>query len=601
MSNNKDDGGNIMETPQQQQQQQQQVGFMAAVAAAAAADENDNAYRVLDVEEGAGLQIVVEEELPSSAAAAATTTIAATPTTTSQKMINGPAAVCVAAVEEQEEAATTTPGTTSTTTSTVVDDGPQPKNNNNNNNDEEVEENNNDQKIPPKSFSQRLCELYQQQEFLLWILAAIGLARAYPPLGAEYLYPDITSDWIAVMLIFLLSGISLRTSEIMGAVSAHWLFHLVVQIFSLGVVPAVVFGVSRALIAGNVMTEPALADGMVVCACLPMTINMVMVLTVAANGDEASALVGAVVGNGIGVVLSPLLILGYLGVKGNVQVGEVFIKLALRVLLPVIIGQLLQKTTSIYEAWYQPHKRLVTKLQQLLLGTLFPPFRPLPFCSLLTVLLTKNSVPLFVRFRLHPQQQQQQTAFIVYMVFCGTFSQDDSDNIRVSDVFLMILFQFLLLLFFMIIAWYGVLRSVAAPQRVMGLFGCTHKTVAIGIPLINAMYGSSSSSSTTNNNNGAADDTGTNENNTAALVALYALPLLVWHPLQLVLGTLLTPYLAAYVARQQQEQQAQHDNDEVEDDEEEDVVVVDDDGGGGAEPTTTTTATATSSPAVSRR
>jgi predicted Na+-dependent transporter len=202
-----------------------------------------------------------------------------------------------------------------------------------------------------------------------WILAAIGLAKLYPILGANYLQPNITSDWIAVVLIFFLSGLSLRTSEIVGAVSSHWRFHLVVQLFSLGVVPAVVYGITRLLLLlGDFLARP-LADGMVICACLPMTINMVMVLTKAAGGDDASALVGAVVGNGVGVILSPLLILAYLGIQGNVNVGEVFIKLALRVLLPVIVGQVLQKTTNVYEALYQPHKKVIAKMQQLLLGT----------------------------------------------------------------------------------------------------------------------------------------------------------------------------------------------------------------------------------------
>jgi solute carrier family 10 (sodium/bile acid cotransporter), member 7 len=108
----------------------------------------------------------------------------------------------------------------------------------------------------------------------------------------------------------------------------------------------------------------------------------------------------------------------------------------------------------------------------------------------------------------------------------------------------MVAFQFILLASFMIFVWYGLLRNVAPPQRVMGLFGCTHKTVAIGIPLINALYENTSSK---NDNNATT---------TTSLVALYALPLLVWHPLQLVLGTLLAPSLAAYVVQHQQAQAA---------------------------------------------
>jgi len=57
----------------------------------------------------------------------------------------------------------------------------------------------------------------------------------------------------------------------------------------------------------------------------------------------------------------------------------------------------------------------------------------------------------------------------------------------------------------------------------MGLFGCTHKTVAMGVPLINAIF----------------DD---NPN-----LGLYTLPLLIWHPLQLVIGSFLVPRLNRFV------------------------------------------------------
>ena len=90
----------------------------------------------------------------------------------------------------------------------------------------------------------------------------------------------------------------------------------------------------------------------------------------------------------------------------------------------------------------------------------------------------------------------------------------------------MIVFQFLLLVSFMLLAWFVVLRGFAPRQRVMGLFGCTHKSVAMGIPLINAIYESD------------------NPN-----LGLYTLPLLIWHPMQLVIGTFVSPYLAAYVAK----------------------------------------------------
>ena len=74
-----------------------------------------------------------------------------------------------------------------------------------------------------------------------------------------------------------------------------------------------------------------------------MTINMVLVLTKSAGGNEAAAVFNAAFGNMIGVFLSPVLILGYIGVTGQVDLASVFYKLGLRVVLPICVGQILAK------------------------------------------------------------------------------------------------------------------------------------------------------------------------------------------------------------------------------------------------------------------
>lgn len=60
---------------------------------------------------------------------------------------------------------------------------------------------------------QRLLNLaistYHRYDFLCLILVAICLARVYPPLGADYVRPDITATWLCVMLIFGTSTIYL--------------------------------------------------------------------------------------------------------------------------------------------------------------------------------------------------------------------------------------------------------------------------------------------------------------------------------------------------------------------------------------------------------
>ena len=130
--------------------------------------------------------------------------------------------------------------------------------------------------------------------------------------------------------------------------------------------------------------------------------------------------------------------------------------------------------------------------------------------------------------------------FIVYTVFCRTFSDEQEETqTSATDAILMIIFQFIILSTVMIIAW--ILLKVLFPDqpalRVMGLYGCTHKSVAMGIPLINAIY---------------EDDPN---------IGFYTLPLLIWHPMQLVIGTFLSPRLSTFVTREEERLQTDSIND----------------------------------------
>jgi SBF-like CPA transporter family (DUF4137) len=98
-----------------------------------------------------------------------------------------------------------------------------------------------------------------------------------------------------------------------------------------------------------------------------------------------------------------------------------------------------------------------------------------------------------------------------------------------SSWFRTVICQFFLLSGLMTVAWF-VLKFLYPNNprlRVMGLYGCTHKSVATGIPLIDAIYG------------------------TYKAVGLYTLPVLIWHPMQLLLGTILSPYLTKWVESEQ--------------------------------------------------
>jgi sodium/bile acid cotransporter 7 len=109
-------------------------------------------------------------------------------------------------------------------------------------------------------------------------------------------------------------------------------------------------------------------------------------------------------------------------------------------------------------------------------------------------------------------------------VFCRTFEQDAGAGL--ADVFLMILFQLLLMASMFTFAWFSLkLFFRDEPELlVMGVFACVQKTIALGIPMISSIYG--------------------NDPNEA----LYSLPLLIWFPMQSVIGALIVPKLAEFIS-----------------------------------------------------
>lgn len=289
----------------------------------------------------------------------------------------------------------------------------------------------------------------------------------------------------------VLAGMGIKTEEFSKAFQRLY-FNTFLQLFNFGAVSGIIYGFSRFMLYVNALPQ-SLADGMVICASLPITVNMVLVLTKSANGDEAAAIFNAAFGNLVGVFLSPALILGYLGVKGEINLADVFFKLGLRVVLPIAVGQFLQKFVPPAKEFVKKYKKYFKTAQE--------------YCLV----------------------------FIVYTVFCKTFKE--GSDASAGDIFIMIALQFLMLSFVMVVAWFSlrVLFRGEPKLQAMGLFGCTHKTVAMGVPLINAIY----------------------EDN--PLVGLYTLPLLIWHPMQLVLGTAVAPHVAAYVKAKEEILQQEND------------------------------------------
>jgi solute carrier family 10 (sodium/bile acid cotransporter), member 7 len=82
----------------------------------------------------------------------------------------------------------------------------------------------------------------------------------------------------------------------------------------------------------------------------------------------------------------------------------------------------------------------------------------------------------------------------------------------------------------MALAWFTMklLFNKEPGLRVMGVYGCTQKTIALGIPLILAIFG------------GSPD------------ISLYTLPILIWHPMQLVVGSSLVPKFQKFMVTEKE-------------------------------------------------
>lgn len=311
--------------------------------------------------------------------------------------------------------------------------------------------------------------------FIVGVVLAVALAYLFPTVGLKggMLRPEISVSWAAPCGIFLISGFTMPTSQLADA-AFRWRTHLGLQAFNMGVLPLAMLGYASAL-SGLGVLERGLCDGLLVMSALPTTVNMCVALTRAAKGNEAIAIFNAVLGNLLGIVVSPFLLLILVGKTGALPFADACISLCKKVLLPLLVGQLARPVLS---TALKSRKKALSRTSESLL--------------LLTVFCT----------------------------FCKTFSDGFGvPALTLAWLFLIVTFSHATALGS---AWL-VSSRLAAKDRVAFLFASTQKTLALGLPLLQIVF------------QGRAD------------LAVLCTPLLIQHPLQLLVGSLLTERLAKTV------------------------------------------------------
>lgn len=220
-------------------------------------------------------------------------------------------------------------------------------------------------------------KIWAQHWFVCLLPVAFALAWFAPDIASKggWLRPEITTK-LGVGLIFVVQGVLLPTAAMRAAIGQVRL-HAVVQGMTFIGFPFL--GLALAAVAGRWLPEE-LRIGLVYLSVLPSTVSSAAVLTASAGGNTAGAICNAVLSSLLGIVLTPALLAGSMGLQGvtlggaagGVDAGKIILGLLKLILAPLLVGQLLRLR---FGDWATKHKkRLGTLSTAVILFIVFAAF-----------------------------------------------------------------------------------------------------------------------------------------------------------------------------------------------------------------------------------
>jgi solute carrier family 10 (sodium/bile acid cotransporter), member 7 len=177
--------------------------------------------------------------------------------------------------------------------------------------------------------------------FFFLLIGTIILAWLVPSWGVEEspLHLPKIAEY-GVSLIFFFYGLKLNPKSLISGLS-NWKLHLLVQLSTFVLFPLTVIGLKGIF---PVYFSTLIGLGIFYLATLPSTVSSSVVLVSIAGGNLTAAIFNASISSIIGIFITPLWMSSSLErTLGDFDITHTIIKLCYEVLLPVVIGLLLNK------------------------------------------------------------------------------------------------------------------------------------------------------------------------------------------------------------------------------------------------------------------
>ena len=278
--------------------------------------------------------------------------------------------------------------------------------------------------------------------FLLALLAMIGLAYLWPSPGIQqgFFSIDSLADY-GVSLIFFFYGLRLSPDKLRAGLG-NWRLHLTIHLTTFVVFPLVILALRPFF---ETTDTRLLWLGAFYVAALPSTVSSSVVMVSIAGGNMPAAIFNASISSLIGVFLTPL----WMGLVLSTESGEydlagVIWKLTLQVIVPVVLGLLLNRRLGWLAEQYKKGLRYFDQVVILM---------------------------------------------IVYTSFCESFSRRMFEGLKATD--LVILGASMLGFFFLI---YGFVHLVSSllhfnrEDRITALFCGSKKSLVQGSVMANVLF-----------------------------------------------------------------------------------------------------------------